>query len=66
MDFLLLAIVFGITAIALGVAIYFIMIRLFKTGTTNRFIFALLMLIISDFMVIFLFVLCIYKLNTGS
>ena len=64
MDFLLLAIVFGITAIVLGIAIYCIMIRLFKTGTTNTFIFALLMLIISDFMVVFLFVLSIYKLNS--
>ena len=64
MDFLILAIIFGITAIALGIAIYFIMIRLFKTGTTNTFIFALLMLIISDFMVVFLFVLSIYKLNS--
>ena len=64
MDFLLLAIVFGITAIALGIAIYCIMIKLFKTGTTNTFIFALLMLIISDFMIIFLFVLSIYKLNS--
>ena len=66
MDFLLLAIVFGITAIALGAAIYCIMIKLFKTVTTNTFIFALLMLIISDFMVIFLMVLCIYTLNTGA
>ena len=64
MDFLILVIIFGITAIALGIAIYFIMIRLFKTGTTNTFIFALLMLIISDFMVVFLFVLSIYKLNS--
>ena len=64
MDFLILAIIFGITAIALGIAIYFIMIRLFKTGTTNTFIFALLMIIISDFMVVFLFVLSIYKLNS--
>ena len=65
MDFLLLAIVFGITAVALGIAIYCIMIRLFKTETTQTFIFALLMLIISDFMVIFLMVLCIFK-YTGS
>ena len=64
MDFLLMAIVLGITALALGIAIYCIMIRLFKTGTTNTFIFALLMLIISDFMVVFLFVLSIYKLNS--
>ena len=65
MDFLLMAIVLGITALALGIAIYCIMIRLFKTKTAQHFIFALLMLIISDFMVIFLMVLCIFK-YTGS
>ena len=65
MDFLILAIVFGITAVALGIATYFIMIRTFKDRSTQTFIFALLMLIISDFMVVFLFVLCIFKL-TGA
>ena len=63
MDFLILAIILGITAVALGVAIYLIMLRLFRTETTNTFIFALLMLIISDFMVAFLFVLSIFKLT---
>ena len=61
MDFLLMAIVLGITALALGIAIYCIMIRLFKTKTAQHFIFALLMLIISDFLVVFLMVLCIFK-----
>ena len=65
MDFLLMAIVLGITALALGIAIYCIMIRLFKTETAQHFIFALLMLIISDFLVVFLMVLCIFK-YTGT
>ena len=65
MDFLLMAIVLGITALALGIAIYCIMIRLFKTKTAQHFIFALLMLIISDFLVVFLMVLCIFK-YTGT
>ena len=65
MDFLILAIVFGITAIALGISIYFIMIKIFQSERIQTFVFALLMLIISEFMVIFLFVFALFK-HTGA
>ena len=65
MDFLILAIVFGITAIALGISIYFIMIKIFQSERIQTFVFALLMLIISKFMVIFLFVFALFK-HTGA
>ena len=65
MDFLILTIVFAVTAIALGISIYLVMIRMFKTESIQVFIFALLMLFISEFMVIFLFTLSLLKL-TGA
>ena len=61
MDFLILAIVFGITAIALGISIYFIMIKIFQSERIQTFVLALLMLIISEFMVIFHFVFALFK-----
>lgn len=63
MDFVLLAIVFGITAILLGFFIYVIMIKIFETESIKTFVFALLMLIISELMIVFLMVLCIFKIT---
>ena len=57
------AIVFAITAVALAYAIYRIMIRMFKTDSIQTFVFALLMLIIAEFMIIFLFVLSMFKVT---
>ncbi len=57
------AIVFAITAVALAYAIYRIMIRMFKTDAIQTFVFALLMLIIAEFMIIFLFVLSMFKVT---
>ena len=65
MDFLILTIVFAVTAIALGASIYIIMLKMFKAQNIQVFVFALLMLIISEFMVIFLFTLSMFKL-TGA
>ena len=65
MDFLILTIVFAVTAIALGISIYLVMIRMFKTESIQVFIFAMLMLFISEFMVIFLFTMSLLKL-TGA
>ncbi len=57
------AIVFAITAVALAYAIYRIMIRMFKTDAIQTFVFALLMLIIAEFMIISLFVLSMFKVT---
>ena len=57
------AIVFAITAVALAYAIYRIMIRMFKADAIQTFVFALLMLIIAEFMIIFLFVLSMFKVT---
>ena len=61
--YLILMIVFIITAIALAFSIYVIMIRIFRTETIQPFIFALLMLIICEIMVIFLAVLTAFKVT---
>lgn len=63
MDFLVLAIVLGIVALALGFSIYLIMMKMFQTEKVQVFAFGLLMLIISELMVVFLMVLCIFKLT---
>ena len=57
------AIVFAVTAVALAYAIYRIMIRMFKADAIQTFVFALLMLIIAEFMIIFLFVLSMFKVT---
>ena len=61
--YLTLMIVFIITAIALAISIYVIMIRIFKTERIQPFVFALLMLIICEIMVIFLAVLSAFKVT---
>ena len=61
--YLTLMIVFIITAIALAVSIYVIMIRIFRTERIQPFVFALLMLIICEIMVIFLAVLSAFKVT---
>ena len=61
--FLTLMIVFIITAVALAISIYAIMIRIFRTERIQPFVFALLMLIICEIMVIFLAVLCAFKVT---
>ena len=61
--YLTLMIVFIITAIALAVSIYVVMIRIFKTERIQPFVFALLMLIICEIMVIFLAVLSAFKVT---
>ena len=61
--YLTLMIVFIITAIALAVSIYVVMIRIFKTERIQPFVFALLMLIICEIMVIFLAVLTAFKVT---
>ena len=61
--YLTLMIVFIITAIALAVSIYMVMIRIFKTERIQPFVFALLMLIICEIMVIFLAVLAAFKVT---
>jgi uncharacterized membrane protein len=60
MDFLILSIILFIAALLLGIGIYLLMIRIFRTGKTDMFILALLGLVISDFMVTFLAVLCAF------
>lgn len=59
--YLTFMIAFIIIAIALAFAIYVVMIRIFKTETIQPFVFALLMLIICEIMVIFLAVLAAFK-----
>ncbi len=61
--YLILMIVFIITAIALAFSIYVIMIRIFRTEKIQPFVFALLMLIICEIMVIFLAVLTALKVT---
>ena len=61
--YLTLMIVFIITAIALAVSIYMIVIRIFRTEKIQPFVFALLMLIICEIMVIFLAVLAAFKVT---
>ena len=61
--YLILIIVFIITAIALAFSIYVIMIRIFRTEKIQPFVFALLMLIICEIMVIFLAVLTAFKVT---
>ncbi len=61
--YLILMIVFIITAIALAFSIYVIMIRIFRTEKIQPFVFALLMLIICEIMVIFLAVLTAFKVT---
>ena len=63
MDFLILSIVLGTVAVILAVMIYVIMIKVFQTEKINIFVFALLMLIISEVMIIFLMVLSLFKLT---
>ena len=63
MDFLVLAICLGIIALALGVAIYFIMIKIFQTNSLQVFTLALLALVIAELMIVFLLVLCVFKLT---
>ena len=61
--YLTLMIVFIITAIVLAVSIYVIMIRIFRTEKVQPFVFALLMLIICELMVIFFAVLTAFKVT---
>ena len=61
--YLTLMIIFIITAIALAISIYVIMIRIFRTERIQPFVFALLMLIICEIMVIFLVVLSAFKVT---
>ena len=61
--YLILMIVFIITAIALAFSIYVIMIRIFRPEKIQPFVFALLMLIICEIMVIFLAVLSAFKVT---
>ena len=61
--YLTLMIVFIITAIILAVSIYVIMIRIFRTEKIQPFVFALLMLIICELMVIFFAVLTAFKVT---
>ena len=61
--YLTLMIIFIITAIALAISIYVIMIRIFRTERIQPFVFALLMLIICEIMVIFLAVLSAFKVT---
>ena len=61
--YLILMIVFIITAIALAFSIYVIMIRIFRTEKIQPFVFALLMLILCEIMVIFLAVLTAFKVT---
>ena len=61
MDFLILSIILFSVAVLLGIAIYLLMIRIFRTGKTALFIYALLGLVISDLMITFLAVLSAFK-----
>ena len=61
--YLILMIVFIITAIVLAISIYAIMIRIFRTEKIQPFVFALLMLIICELMVIFFAVLTAFKVT---
>ena len=61
--YLILMIVFIITAIALAVSIYVVMVKIFRTERIQPFVFALLMLIICEIMVIFLAVLSAFKVT---
>ncbi len=64
MDYYLpLMIVFIITAIVLAISIYVLMIKIFRTGKVQPFVFALLMLLICEFMIIFLAVLSAFKVT---
>ena len=58
MDYLILAAILGVVAILIGIGIYFTMIRIFRTGRTDIFMLALLGLVISDFLIAFMAVLC--------
>ena len=60
MDFLILAVILGVIAILIGIGIYFTMIRIFRTGRTQIFMLALLGLVISDFLIAFMAVLCAF------
>lgn len=57
MDFLIASIALFIVALLLGIGIYLLMIRIFKTGKTQMFMLALLGMVISDLMITFLAVL---------
>ena len=61
MDYLILAAILGVVAILIGVCIYFTMIRIFRTGRTEVFMLALLGLVISDFLIAFMAVLCAFR-----
>ena len=61
MDFLMASIALFIVALLLGIGIYLLMIRIFRTGKTDMFILALLGLVISDFMITFLAVFFAFK-----
>ncbi len=61
MDFTILAIVLGTVALALGICIYLMIRKIFETEKPQLFIYALLALIISDLMIVFLTVLCVFK-----
>ena len=61
MDFALLAFGLGAIALTLGVFIYLIVQKIFTTEKIQPFMYGLLALIISDIMIIFLMVLCIFK-----
>ena len=61
--YLILMIMFIITAIALAVSIYVVMNKIFRTERIQPFVFALLMLIICEIMVIFLAVLSAFKVT---
>jgi len=63
MDFLILAICLVIIAFALGAGIYFIMLKVFQTDSLQVFTLALLALVIAELMVVFLLVLCVFKLT---
>ena len=61
--YLTFMIVFIITAIALAISIYVVMMKIFRTEKIRPFVFALLMLIICEIMVIFLAVLSAFKVT---
>ena len=63
MDFLILAIALGAVAVILAIMICVIMMKVFETEKIDIFAFALLMLIISEVMIIFLTVICVFKLT---
>ena len=63
MDFLILAICLALIAIGLAVGIYVVMIKVFQTDSLQVFTLALLALVIAELMIIFLLVLCVFKLT---